>query len=72
MINVEPDTEAGSSHDEFQDSNQNTSAISFDELEEGKALSSTDTEMFPNFDQSKGGKEVSDAKKDSGKGKKPD
>ena len=69
MSNLEPDTEAGSSHDELQDGSHNTSAISFNELEEGKvggSLATSDNEMFPNFDQVKG-KESNDAKKDAGK-----
>jgi len=54
MKNLEPDTEAGSSHDEFPDSIQNISGISFNEVEEGKVGLGTDQDMFPNFDHTKG------------------
>ena len=76
MINVEPETEAGSSHDEMHDSSQNNSVISFNEIEEGKqSLSTADNNMFPGLDPDKG-KPAGEANKrdNTGKGgvKKPD
>ena len=66
MLNQEPDTEAGSSHNEdYPDGSQNTSGISFNEVEEAKAMGGlgTDQDMFPNFDQAKA-KEQQDLKRD--------
>jgi len=53
MMNLDPETEAGSCHEDFADGSQNTSAISFNEVEEGKIGLGTDQEMFPNFEQAK-------------------
>lgn len=55
MQNVDPDTEAGTSTDEFPDSLQNISGISFNEVDDGgKVGLGTDQDMFPNFDHTKG------------------
>ena len=66
MLNQEPDTEAGSSHNEdYPDGSQNTSGISWNDGEEAKAIAGlgTDQDMFPNLDQAKG-KEQQDMKRD--------
>ena len=55
MLNLEPETEANSTaEDAFPDGSHNTSAISFNEIEDAKHGGlGTDPEMFPNFEQPK-------------------
>ena len=68
MRDLDPDTEAGSSHDEQYNDSSNTSAISFNDVDEVKGTAlGTDSDMFPNFDPSKATRDAMDPKKDQGK-----
>jgi len=67
MIHLEPDTEAGSSHSEYPEEAQNTSSISFNEIQENKGLAS-DTDMFSGFEKSQAKEMKDEVKKDGAKG----
>ena len=74
MINLDPETEAGSSHDEAgfgTDNGQNNSAmLDFSDSDSAQGIMGKESD-FPNFDHGKG-KEMSaaDVKRELSKGKK--